>query len=96
MKILTTIKNIVIVFAIVCLLTAIIDLVRIVNAKEPVFCLKNYHAIGEKLNYRGLFYRADRTIKADINESMNQSYDVHFTFIIFTFDIKYKNEKQIE
>lgn len=96
MKILTTLKNIVIVFAVFCLLTAVIDYVRIKNAEEPIFCIKKYYPIGEKLTYRGLFYRADRTIKANVNESMNQSYDLHYTFLFKTLNINYEPEKNIE
>lgn len=95
MKILTTIKNIIIIFMLVCIATAIIDFIRIKNVEAPIFCIKKYDPIQHILYYRGLFYRAERRIKNNINEKMDISEDVSYTFIVFKLKVNYPYKKDI-
>lgn len=78
-----TIKKILIVIILLGLSSAGIDLIRMNNNKLPIFNLKKYDPNNKIQIFRGIFYQAKRTIKASPKESLIDSKDIKFTFIIF-------------
>ena len=85
-KVIKMIYRIVLIVLLIGLITGIVDYFQIKNNNFPLFALRKYEVVGKKETFRGLFYKATRTITISQDESIPLSKDFKFTFLIYQYE----------
>lgn len=88
--VLNIIKNILIIIILIGFVTAGLDYVRMTSGELPIFNINSYDETTNLQTYRGLFYVAERKIKASINEPLVDSSNMKFKVLTFDLDVPRK------
>lgn len=83
--VLNAIKNVLIIIILIGFVTAGLDYTRMTSGELPIFNINSYDETTNIQTYRGMFYVAERKVKASINEPLVDS--SHMKFKILTFDL---------
>ncbi len=94
-KVIKMIYRIVLIVLLIGLITGIVDYFQIKNNNFPLFALRKYEVVGKKETFRGLFYKATRTVTISQDESIPLSKDFKFTFLIFNLPVR-RNPLNVE
>ena len=90
--------NIIVKFIIILIFLGIIfalcDYFQVKSGNIPIFNISKVDDISMKQVYQGIFHKIERKLLVSPNESLHDSDDLVYSFLIFDFDIKkiYKNE----
>lgn len=84
--ILNAIKNVLIVILVCGFATAGIDYAKMHSGEVPIFNISNYDQTTKIQTYRGLFYVAERKVKASTTEPLVDSSNMQFKILVF--DVK--------
>lgn len=87
---LKAIKNVLIIIILLGFLTAGIDYVRMTSGEVPIFNINNYDETSNIQTYRGLFYVAQRKIKASTDEPLVDSTNMQYKILVFDLDVPRK------
>ena len=87
---LKAIKNVLIVIILLGFLTAGIDYVRMNSGEAPIFNISSYDQTSNIQTYRGLFYVAERKVKASIKEPLVDSRDMQYKILVFDLNVPRK------
>lgn len=82
-------------------LTTGIDYLRMTSGEVPIFNVQSYDAKSRVQTFRGLFYKASRKVTVSTTESLRDSSEMEFSFLIFNLNVprqfkELKQEFQIE
>lgn len=88
--ILNAIKNVLIVIIVFGFATAGIDYSRMNSGEVPLFNLSSYNQKTNIQNYRGLFYIAERKVKASTKEPLVDSTNMKFKILVFDVNVPRK------
>ena len=77
-RLLETIKELILLFILISVGSALIDYGRITGGEMPLFCLKNYDAKTKIESFRGIFYQASRKVHITPEENLYESSDIQF------------------
>ena len=89
-KILKFIRNVIIIVLLFGIFTALFDYARMYGGDLPIFCKKEYVDKTKIQKFTGLFYNAERKIRASVNEPLVDSTNIKFTIISYKLDIPRK------
>lgn len=87
--------KVLVVFALVGILSSIIDYFKMKSGNVPVFNLRKYDNVSKVQTFRGIFYKAERKVTASENESLDDSSEISFSFLFFNLDVP-KQFKTVE
>lgn len=86
-KLLKIVYRIFLIVIIIGLITGVIDYFQLKNNDFPLFALRSYEAKSKKETFRGLFYKATRTVTISQNEAIYSSKDIKFIFFVFNIPL---------
>ena len=87
---LKAIKNVLVIIIILGFLSAGIDYVRMNSGDVPIFNISSYDQTSNIETFRGLFYIAQRKVKASVNEPLVDSSDMQYKILIFDLKVPRK------
>lgn len=87
---LKAIKNVLIIIILLGFLTAGIDYARMNSGEAPIFNISNYDETSNIQTYRGLFYVAERKVKASIDEPLVDSTNMQYKILVFDLAVPRK------
>ena len=90
-----TIKELVLLFFLIAVGSALIDYARITGGEVPLFCLKNYDEKTKIESYRGIFYQASRKVSVSPEEDLVDSSEIKYYALTKEINVptKFKNEE---
>lgn len=86
-SIFTIIIKALIIFVVIGIISAGIDFFKMKSGNIPIFNIKKYDNINKKQTFRGIFYKASRKISTSENESLVDSSEIEFAFLIFKLNV---------
>lgn len=87
---LKAIKNVLVIIIMLGFLSAGIDYVRMNSGDVPIFNISSYDQTSNIETFRGLFYIAQRKVKASVNEPLVDSSDMQYKILIFDLKVPRK------
>ena len=87
---LKAIKNVLVILIMLGFLSAGIDYVRMNSGDVPIFNISSYDQTSNIETFRGLFYIAQRKVKASVNEPLVDSSDMQYKILIFDLKVPRK------
>lgn len=93
--ILNSIKELLIIILVAGILTAAFDYLQMISGNVPIFNKKSYDEKTKVQSFRGLFYKAERKITTSENESLVDSTEMKYAFLIFNITVP-KQFKEVE
>lgn len=87
---LKAIKNVLVIIIMLGFLSAGIDYVRMNSGDVPIFNISSYDQTSSIETFRGLFYIAQRKVKASVNEPLVDSSDMQYKILIFDLKVPRK------
>ena len=84
---LKAIKNVLVIIIMLGFLSAGIDYVRMNSGDVPIFNISSYDQTSNIETFRGLFYIAQRKVKASVNEPLVDSSDMQYKILIFDLNL---------
>ena len=87
---LKAIKNVLVIIIMLGFLSAGVDYVRMNSGDVPIFNISSYDQTSNIETFRGLFYIAQRKIKASVNEPLVDSSDMQYKILIFDLKVPRK------
>ena len=83
-------KNVLVIIIMLGFLSAGIDYVRMNSGDVPIFNISSYDQTSNIETFRGLFYIAQRKVKASVNEPLVDSSDMQYKILIFDLKVPRK------
>ncbi|MBQ3298277.1 MAG: hypothetical protein IJG97_05765 [Bacilli bacterium] len=87
---LKAIKNVLVIIIMLGFLSAGVDYVRMNSGDVPIFNISSYDQTSNMETFRGLFYIAQRKVKASVNEPLVDSSDMQYKILIFDLKVPRK------
>ncbi len=87
---LKAIKNVLVIIIMLGFLSAGVDYVRMNSGDVPIFNISSYDQTSNIETFRGLFYIAQRKVKASVNEPLVDSSDMQYKILIFDLKVPRK------
>ena len=87
---LKAIKNLLVIVIVLGFLTAGVDYARMNAGDAPIFNIKSYDQTTNIQTYRGLFYVAERKVKASVDEPLVDSSNMQYKILIFDLKVPRK------
>ncbi len=87
---LNAIKNVLIIVLLLGFITAGVDYARMNSGDVPIFNISSYNQKSNIQTYRGLFYIAERKVKASISEPLVDSSNMQYKILVFDLNVPRK------
>ena len=94
-RVLNTIKELILLFLLLGFGTALFDFTRISAGEKPIFSSSTFHAKTKVESFKGLFYRASRTVHVDPSEKFMESSHISFHLLNYPLSVpsSFKTQK---